>query len=805
MLHHDRKITISIGSSRRATSWPASTIWWSELVERLKTPVRGEETLAAYLTLPKSKQDDLKDVGGFVGGTVRNGGRRKADAITGRDIVTLDLDRIPAGGTQDVLRRVDGLTCGYCVYSTRKHSEAGPRLRVLLPLDRTVTADEHEPIARKAAWLIDPAMEMFDPSTFEPSRLMYWPSCCADSQYIYAYGDKPFLSADGMLALYDDWRDVSSWPQTPGTQDAPKKLAAKQGDPTAKEGVVGAFCRVYDIYRAIEELIPGTYEPCGPNRYTYTGGSTTGGAVVYDNGLFLYSHHATDPCGGRLVNAFDLVRLHKFGELDNDAKPDTPTNRLPSYEAMCRFAVADEQVAALLKQERYEKAAQTFRTTPAGSGGDWVSRLEVNGQGVPQRTLNNYKLILSNDPQLAGKIRLNLFTGRIDVTGELPWPRPAGNVWTDADTTQLRAYLEPLCGKTNKNDIADAVEACASEQAYHPVRDYLTSLQWDGRPRLDTLFIDYLGACDCDYTRAVTRKSFVAAVARVMTPGVKYDTMPVLIGPQGRHKSTILAKMGGVWFSDSLRTFEGKEAMETIQGTWINEIGEMQAMERSEINAVKAFLSKQVDYFRAAYGRHVTEKPRQCVFFGTTNTRDCLRDITGGRRFWPIDIDVQQRTKDVFLHLDDERDQIWAEAYVRWQMGEPLYLSKELEREAAREQESHRERHPWEGPIEAFVAKRIPEDWEDWDLTRRRLFWAGGMRYDGKLVERRRVSAVEIWCEMLNRDKSELTQRITREINQLLERMEGWTSINGARRFGEPYGNQRGFERIVATDLTTDC
>ncbi len=164
---NDRTITISAGSSRRATSWTSQTMLLSELWARLQTPVRGTETMAEYLGMKKPQQDDLKDVGGFVAGTL-SGPRRKAGAVTGRDILTLDLDSIPAGGTQEVLRRVDGLGCGYCVYSTRKHRPEAPRLRVLLPLDRTATADEYEPLARRMAQYI--GLEWMDPSTFETDR-----------------------------------------------------------------------------------------------------------------------------------------------------------------------------------------------------------------------------------------------------------------------------------------------------------------------------------------------------------------------------------------------------------------------------------------------------------------------------------------------------------------------------------------------------------------------------------------------------------------------------------------------------------
>lgn len=806
MLNNDRQITVSEGSSRRAAKWIPRVYYWSEFIEKLKTPARGTETYETYMRLTKSQQDDLKDVGGFVAGNLLDG-RRKAAAVDGRDVLTLDLDRVPAGGTEDILRRLEALGCAYCVYSTRKNAPHAPRLRVLLVLDRTVTADEYEPLARWAAKLI--GIELCDPSTFEASRLMYWPSCCADSQYVYAYGDKPFLWADGLLRQYSDngldWRNVNAWPQVPGVQDVHKRLAAKQGDPTAKSGVVGAFCRTYNIYAAMDRFLPGFYEQVdnSPERYTYTGGSTTGGAVIYDNGSFIFSHHATDPAGGKLCNAFDLVRYHLFADKDDEAKPETPVNKMPSYIAMCERAVQDQDVAALLSRERYEAATKDFATPAADTDEapeNWMQLLERNGaNGGYAKTMKNYKVIINNDLNFKDKIKLNLFTGRTDVLGKLPWIRPSdSHLWNDSDTTQLRVYIEPIIGKASKNDIADAVDACAGEHAYHPVRDYLKNLVWDGIARLDRLFIDYLGAADTPYIRAVTRKSFVAAVARAMTPGTKYDTMPVLIGDQGRHKSTLLAKMGGMGFSDSLRTFNTKEAMETIQGTWINEIGEMQAMNTAEVDAVKAFLSKQADYYRAAYGRNIVERPRQCVFFGTTNTHDCLRDTTGGRRFWPVDIDKQPRTKNVFKDLDAEKDQLWAEAVMRWRLGETLHLPQELEAEAGIIQEDHRERHPWEGPIEQFVRQSVPEDWLDWDLNKRQIYICGGTAV-GDISQRTRVCAAEIWCELLGRAKGDMQQRNTREINQLLERLPGWKNV-GVRFAGKPYGKQRCFELNTATD-----
>ncbi len=796
---NDRKITISAGASRRATLWTAQTLLISELWEKLKVPARGTETLAEYMSLKKAQQDELKDIGGFMGGTL-NGPRRKANNVTGRDIITLDLDNIPAGGTDDVLRRVEALGCGYCVYSTRKHQPAAPRLRILLPMDRTVTADEYEPIARKMGEYI--GLEFADPTTFEVSRLMYWPSCCADSQYVYLTADKPLLSADGLLDTYADWHDMTTWPALPG-QQAFTKLAVKQGDPEGKNGVVGAFCRTYDIYRAMEELIPGIYEPVDtmPGRYTYIGGSTTGGAVLYDNGKFLYSHHATDPCSGRLVNAFDLVRLHKFADADDEAQAGTPANRLPSYAAMCEFATGLADVAGLMAQERYANAAKDFEGIGPDNADDpanWMALLETSAQtGAVKGTINNVLIILEHDPMLKGKFALNQFANRGEVLGALPWDqRTKRRLWDDNDNQGLYWYIEKVYKITGNGKIDGALSLHSNRFAFNEVQDYLGGLKgkWDGVPRLDTLFIDYLGAKDTAYNRAVTRKAFTAAVARAMTPGCKYDNMVILAGPQGIGKSTLLDKMSRGWFNDSIRTFEGKEASELLQGVLLVEVSELDAFRRTDVSRIKQFLSLRADRFRAAYGRNVKEIPRSCIFFGTTNTSDFLQDTTGNRRFWPIDTGEQRRTKSVWADLDQELDQLWAEAITRWQLGEPLYLSGAIEEDAKAKQEEHREASSREGIVREFMDRQVPDDWSKWPIDRRRMFWAGGVQGDIKLVTRESICALEVWCEAFGGSVREMKNTDTRELNAIMIATPGWEKASNAKYMG-PYGTQRGFIR----------
>ena len=795
---NDMSLHISIGSGRWSTSWPTSVMLWSDFCERIRVPIRGTETLGEFLKMTKADQDSRKDVGGFVGGVIE-GERRKIVNVKSRDLITLDLDNIPSGETEKILSRVEMLGCGAAVYSTRKHRDAAPRLRIIIPTDRTMTTEEYEPIARRVAKLI--GIDYCDPTTFELNRLMFWPSCSSDGEYVYRVYDGPFLKADSILRMYGDWRDVSQWPTAEGEKAVEKRRLAKQQDPTTKAGVVGAFCRTYPVTAAMEKFIPGIYTPAqAENRYTFTGGSTSGGAIVYDGDKWMYSHHATDPCGGILVNAFDMVRLHKFGDQDENAKADTPTNRLPSFKEMTKLALQDKGVSALLAKERQEEAEEAFAGISVDSitedDGNWKDALSVTENGTYKKTINNLVLILEHDPQLKGKIVTDEFAGCGLVLGPLPWrDEDARRRWTDADDAGCLWYMETFYGIPSKDKLIAALAIVGGKNTVNEVRDYLTGLQWDGEKRLDTVLVDYLGAEDNAYTRAVMRKSAVAAVARAIVGGVKYDYMPILAGPQGIGKSTLLATLGREWFSDSLTTFEGKEAAEMLQGTWINEIGELTAMSRYETSAVKQFLSKRKDIYRAAYGRRTEEHPRRCVFFGTSNDSEFLKDYTGNRRFWPVDVGVLDPKKSVFDDLPGEVDQIWAEAVAYWRLGEPLYLTGDVERLAQEAQEEHRETSGWEGLISDFLEKEVPAGWDKMDISSRRMFLQGNLKVEEPLHPIDKVCVVEIWVECLGGDQRYMKPQERSIIGSILKRMPGWKRIKTTARFG-PYGIQKGFRKV---------
>lgn len=802
-MQNNKWLQISTGGSRKAALWPRSSILWSEFVQKLKTPVRGTESLDIYLKLPKAKQDELKDVGGFVGGTFK-ADQRKAIYAEQRDLITLDLDNIPAGQTEDILKRVSGLGCAAAVYSTRKHAEFAPRLRVIIPLDRPASADEYEPAARKIASLL--GMEFCDPTTFEASRLMYWPSCCSDSSYVCEVYDRPFCSTDGLLGMYGDWTDVSQWPQVPGAEAIARRRLARQEDPRVKGGVIGAFCRTYTITQAMDKFIPGMYEETDlSGRYTYTGGSTAGGAIVYDGDLFLYSHHATDPCSGQLVNAFDLVRLHKYGELDAEAKDGTPVNKLPSFKAMSRLALQDKPVSELMDKERLDRAREAFSDAAQDTADEydteWLSKLTKDANGRFEKTINNAVIVLENDPLLKGKIATDEFASCGVVLGKLPWNRSEEQRrWKDADDAGYYRYMETFYGITGRDKLDNALLIVSDQSRINEVKEYLVSLSWDGVQRIDYLLPEYLGAEDTGYTHAVMRKSLCAAVARAVEGGVKYDNMPIFTGPQGIGKSTFLGILGKGWFSDSLTTFEGKEAAELIQGTWINEIGELSAFTKQETQVIKQFLSKREDIYRAAYGRRTEKYPRRCVFFGTSNDSEFLKDATGNRRFWPVDVGVHPARKSVWEDLPKEVDQIWAEAYTYYRLGEPLYLSKDIEKMAECAQEEHREASSKEGLIRDFLERKVPYSWDRFDLSQRRQYWQGNLTLpeNEPLVERDKVCAVEVWAECLGGDPKYIKRLDSMEINGVLTSIKGWKRNRSKRRYG-PYGIQSGFEKIRNT------
>ncbi len=785
---HDGNFMIATGKNRKDISWKNRETSWSALLTKLKKSYETRETLDEYLRMSKQKQDEIKDIGGFVGGSLKDG-HRKAANVLGRQLLTLDADFAPVDLWESIEMIYDfAIAC----YSTHKHTPEKPRLRLVIPLSREVSPDEYEAIGRKIAE--DIGIDYFDDTTYQASRLMYWPSNPKDVEPFFKYMDAKWLDADEVLGRYKDWKDTSFWPESSRVQKVYRKQADKQGNPLEKDGLIGAFCRAYPIEEAIEEFLSEVYVKCDmPRRYTYVNGSTAAGLVLYED-MFAYSNHATDPCSGKLCNAFDLVRTHKFGELDEEVADGAGIAKLPSYNAMIEFIQKDKRT----KVEAIQGAKEDFETPLEEDNHSWMATLSLAKNGDVLSTISNVSTILKYDPRIKGAFGLNDLSHRVELLDDLPWrKKDQGPIWRDSDDSNLREWLEVEFGVKGKEKIMDALTNVASLNHYHPIKDYLESLEWDGVERLEKLFVDYLGAEDSDYTRAVTRKQFVACVARVYVPGIKKDEMLILVGPQGLGKSTLLDIMGKEWFSNSIDDFKGKDVAEGLQGRWIIEIGELDAMKRSEVETVKNFLSKRVDIFRMAYGRRSDEYSRQCVFFGTTNGDEFLKDSTGSRRFWPVDTNLVKPCKNVHTDLAEEVDQLWAEAKHYYDQGEELFIKDEIEEAAKKAQAKHREVDPRLGQVMEYLDMKLPTDWPNMTLQARRDFiHINQFDVEDKYIVRDRICPMEIWCELFKGDLNERSKYDVKMVCQMLKEVEGWEQDTKTSRFGKIYGVQRGFKRI---------
>lgn len=787
---NDGIIDIACGLSAKAKVWKNKRISWSSLLDTLATPVVTKETHKQFMSASKAEQSRIKDVGGFVGGYLV-GGKRDKQSVKYRQLLTLDLDFSHANLFWDFTVLYD---CAAAIHSTHKSSPTNLRHRLIIPLDRPVTTEEYQAIARRVA--SDVGIDYFDQSTFDVNRLMFWPSISSDSEYYFQYADAPFLCADDVLSTYEDWRDTTQWPVGGTFEQVIASEAKKQEDPLTKKGLIGLFCRTFTIEEAIDRFLSSVYAQAGEGRYTYMEGTTAAGLVIYED-KFAYSHHGTDPCGGQLCNAFDLVRIHKFGNLDKDKDSNKA-----SMKAMEAFVLDIDEVKKQIATERKEEAKLDFADgyvieEEDGSGDEWLSEMKTNSKGDYEASSNNLNLILQNDKCLKGAFKLNTFDNKRYVVKSLPWRTISeADTFRDVDYAGVRNYIECVYGIASSQKVDDALSLEFERKKYHPIKDYLNSLVWDGIPRVDTLLIDFFGAKDDIYSRASIRKMLCAAVARIYRPGTKFDSILILVGEQGTYKSTFVRKLGKSWFSDTFTTVQGKEAYEQIQGAWVVEIAELSGLRKAEIETIKHYISKCEDSFRPAYGRVVETYKRQCVFFGTTNSRDFLRDPTGNRRFMPVDVDLDSATKSVADDLTDEEiDQIWAEACELYRNGEALYLSAEEENIARHEQKRHAEVDERRGVIEDYLDAEYPSDWDERDLNDRRNWLDDPLSSKAKGVNTKEYVCIpEIWCECLGKEKKDMSRYNTREINEIMRSLDGWEFVASARNF-PIYGKQRYYRR----------
>lgn len=791
---HDRNLQLYIGNSRLTKEWNNVSISWSAFIGRLSNPAKTPESMLEFDQATKAERDRLKDVGGFVGGAF-SGKHRKNTELISRDLVTLDLDN----ANDSVVKRVATGGCSAVVYPTRSSRPENLRYRVIIPTDRPMTPEEYEPVARQLAKMLG-ILEFCDPTTFQSARLMFFPSISIDQTFDLEHFDEPFVSVDGVLASFD-WRNATQWPTAPKEGIKHRTTISRQQDPRAKGGVIGSFCRAYSISEAIEKFLKGVYLPTDTeDRFSYAQGSSTGGAVVYDD-TFLYSHHATDPCCDKLVNAFDLCRIHLFGSLDGSREFDLPDHKTSSFASMAKLAMQDEEVVKLVGEEKLAKAKEVFSVveepTPqeaVSPGEDWTRKLDwrKDGKGL-KNSLSNCVIVLEHDATFRGKIVYDEFTDKVIVTNPLPWgARDSNREWTDTDDNNLILAFETLYSITTNGHILRALDIVVKRNKINSVEEYLKSITWDGVPRVATLLHDFLGAENNEYTRQVMLTTLTNAVKRAIVGGTKWDYVPILCGKQGIGKSRLLAALGKEWFNDSIQTFDGKDASELIQGKWINELPELAAFGKSETNRIKQFITKQTDHYRAAYARNPITRPRRGVFIGTTNDDEFLKDATGNRRFWPVRLGVVEPTSDFSLLCPEYVDEVWAEAYQYYKEGKMHYgLTGEAAATALIEQAGHEVVDDWEGVVRNYLETPKPANWQDLEYPTRVSILHGGVDVDRVLLLDK-VCIAEIWQEVFQGDPKKLGWLERRRISTILRKL-GWEQSVTIRT--KYCGIQKGFTK----------
>jgi len=729
---YDKELIISVANKRESKHWEKVAYGLSGFVKRLSQPGRTSESYEKYQAMPKEYRETLKSEGGCYIGGLLDGKRRVKNAILGRNIITFDADYIDdVEAFKKAVVRVLG-EVAYTLHPTR----TSPRIRLLVYPDRVVKPEEYQPLARLIADRI--GMQYFDPVSFRLAQLYYWPTVSADSEYWVLHNDMPLLAVGSWLAQYPDglWADCTLWPSSDLESKALRSEIAglKAQDPFAKSGLVGAFCRTYPIGEAISKFLAEHYRPDGDgnDRYTYRHGTSVRGAVVYGEGRWLYSNHATDPTSGRLVNSFDLVRIHVFGTLDKPGDDEShPVTALPSYKAMTELCKDD----LTIKENYMAEISHAFAdmgnvdnevsSTKNDSGDEqdnvtetelgkrepnksrtWVKQLQLSDSLKTRTTQLNANLIIAND-LMQGEIVYDAFMDR----RLRKYPGGRLESWTDSDSVEIQQLLNL---KYDADFPMAKVEIGLSyaflKNTINPLADYLSGLEWDGMQRAATFFIRHLKLDNTPLHRNMTISWLLAAFRRATIPGYKFDVALVFSGKQGIGKSTLLSLLAdtpvGNFFGE-LHHFDDQKAMEQLRGVWIAELPELTVLDKHTLELAKAFLSAKQTRVRMAYGRHEKEFKRKCVFAGTTNNTEILKDATGNRRFWPMESRLGQYQVIDFDTVAKEVPQIWAEVKY-WHdnhilYGYETYLNVEQQQSLAVAQEHFKEKSDLEDLVKAWL------------------------------------------------------------------------------------------------------
>lgn len=707
-----------------------------------------------------------KQCGNYVLGELK-GSRRTKDTVLARSAFTLDADY---NVDDSVVQAIELLGYRAVIHTTWRSTPEAPRYRIILPASRDMTAAEY----RAAAQVLMRQLgeEHFDPAGALPEQYMFRPSAKSPETWQkWVFDEGINVDVDALLEGVS--LDLS--------HEANPRVYKQ--DPKEIPGTVGAFNRAYSIQEAIDafelpydEVIPGEL-------WTKRGSSSVAGVRLVAPGV-VFSHHATDPAYNVACSAFDLMRIHRFGELDRDVEPGTPVNRRPSQEAALEFASGLQPVLTELIGQDFVDDLEVE---------DWLSRLEFNSRtGALKDNVKNWDLLRANWFPALG---FNEMTHQVEALESLPWRAPSNSdpAFTEVDLTNLCLAVErEFKLRPSREYVRNIVDAAAARIRINPVRDYLSELTWDGTPRVETCLP---GAADTPYNRLVARKTMVAAVARIFEPGIKWDFTTIFYGSEGLGKTYWIDRMAR-GYSTTLGNISDKDTLLKLQKAWVAVADEGFSLRKADSDAMKEFLTRRVDTFRAPYGRAVADYPRHCVIWGTTNDPIFLRRQEGNRRY--LIVHTEERVD--FDALDDGYiDQVWAEAVTLYQRGERLYLDEAEEERARASRKEYTEEDPLEGLIEEYSSLPVPRDWSKRSVEAR-LAWLDA--YAESFVEPGKgevgdLCTVQVWTEVLRRPIGQHSRADLLNIGATL-RAAGYVSLG--TKWHAPYGTQQVYTKNKGYD-----
>lgn len=803
---------------------PSTTTVAADIRTEKRFPVEFAQGTSANTTALQYSLDDFldmlktpgtqKNARSYLPGELR-GHHRSGDNVIGRSVITLDLDGASAEGFTELLSYLDDVAVLW--HTTFSHSPQKPSYRVLIPLDGMVTPDVYTRIVREIMRAVPQAA--IDAASATPSQIMFTPA--AKDESLYEYGselNRPLASGSLFQSAPDSPEGVVSLGRV------------RKKDPLTLKGIAGEFCKHYQDLDELIEVFKLPYERVGSRfRYIHADKSSAPGmSPLPDAPLLYFSNHGSDPASGRAQNAFDLVRIHKFGA--RDAGYEGAVIHSPSSLAMKNFLAthegfrqrradaaygnmarpdaasipltASEDVSTLTQEP--EPAQESEEDEELGSGSlDWTSQLIRHEKTLQvEDRIENYDLIYQHDPifrslwwNLRGDYEA-IMSADYDLRDGSP---PQVN---EADVHGLKDHIERQYGirRVSMQRVEGILARVRRERRIDPVKQYLQRLTWDGIPRLETCLP---GAEDTPYNRMVAKRTLIGAVARAFKPGCKVDQSLILYGGQGVGKTTWIERMAR-GYTAGLGNIQDKDTLITAARSWILVSDEGHALNNADFNELKDFLTRQRDVYRLPYDRSATEVPRRWVVWGTTNDPMMLRERDGNRRFLIVDVLEQM---DFDKYTPEYVDQVWAEAVALYDdgNGERPVLSPAEEVLAEQARKSHTMEDNLVATITEALESPVPLAWERMSMPER-IQWLQDRDMDAAdksapTAPRSFITPAAVWVEIMRKSLPDMSLRDQNRITAALvslTRKGVLVQEEGRQRVG-CYGSQTVF-RVTYAD-----